>query len=200
MTTILFRTLLLLVFLGVLPVACCKQETLDYIYIQGMTLALADAAGAPLLSGANTTTAALEATLRFQFGLVAQAPSGEPFAGPAQATRCPDEGTKGLKTAVTEVVLTSTGLFNGQVAGQSLNAFVRCSLGNNGGSRGADFPLSQLADSLNAKNEQGLRIYQPVFLRISPKPTDNARQQFQVRLRVASAPDLTQSTPEISWN
>lgn len=200
MTTILFRTLLLLVFLGVLPVACCKQETLDYVYIQGMTLELADAAGTPLLSGASTTTAELEATLRFQFGLVAPAPSGSPFAGPVQATSCPDEGTKGLKTAVTEVVLTSTGLFNGQGAGQSLNAFVRCSLGNNVGSRGADFPLSQLADSLNAKEEQGRRLYQPVFLRISPKPTDNARQQFQVRLRVASAPDLTQSTPAISWN
>ena len=180
--------------------SCCQQATRDYVYIRALELELADAAGTPLTSGARTTAVELRATLQFRLDVVAQGPTGAPFLGSAYARSCPSEGSKGLKAAVAEVVLTSTGLFNGVVAGQSLNGFVRCSLGNSIGRSGADFPLSQLADSLNSNKDQGLRLNRPVFLRISPKPTDNARQQFQLRVRGGNAPDLTQTTPEIIWN
>ena len=196
MKTILLRSCLLFVFLGVLPVSCCKQTTRDYIYLKEMTLELADAAGSPLPSGARTSAAALRATPRFRIDYVAQGPNGSPFVGTAQALQCPAEGMNGLKSDVTEVVLTSTGLFNGRAAGQSLNSFVLCATANSP----TEFPLSQLADSLNTKTSQGFRINSPIVLRISPKPTDNARQQFQVQVRVAGGQELTQSTPDIIWN
>lgn len=196
MQTVLLRSFLLLVFLGVLPVSCCRQATREYVYIKEMTLALADAAGSPLSSGARTSAAELRATLRFQIDYVAQGPAGAPFTGQAQALQCPTEGTKGWKSAVTEVVLTSTGLFNGRTAGQSLNAFVRCSTAGSP----TEFPLAQLADSLNSKSWQLYRFGDPLVLRISPKPADNARQQFQVRVRVANARELAQSTPEVIWD
>ena len=179
--------------MGVLPVSCCRQATRDYLYLQELALELADAAGSPLTSGARTSTAELTATMRFKLNFVAQGPTGSPFTGPAQALQCADEGMKGLKSDVTEVVLTSTGLFNGKPAGQSLNSFARCS----GKYNRTEFPFSQLVDSLKAWQSYGL--LSPIVLRISPKPTDNARQQFQVRVRLANAQELTQRTPDIMW-
>ena len=196
MKTILLRLFLLLVLLGVLPVACCREATRDYMYLKEMTLELADAVGSPLPSGARTSAAELRATLRFRIDYVAQGPAGSPFIGTAYALQCPAEGMSGLKSDVTEVVLTSTGLFNGRAAGQSLNSFVRCHTANSP----IDFPLSQLADSLNTKTRQAYRINLPIVLRISPKPSDNARQQFHVRVRVAGGQELTQTTPDIIWN
>ena len=196
MKTILFRSFLLLVLLGVLPVSCCRQATRDYVYLKEMTLELADAAGSPLSSGARTSAAELRATLRFRIDYVAQGTAGSPFIGTAQALQCPAEGMNGFKSDVTEVVLTSTGLFNGRAAGQSLNSFVRCSTANSP----TEFPLSQLADSLNTKKGQEYRINLPIVLRISPRPTDNAQQQFHVRVRVAGSQELTQTTPDITWN
>lgn len=194
MKTLLLRSCLLLMFLGLLPGSCCQQATRDYVYFQTIRLDLTDAAGTPLLSGSRTTAAELRATLLLQFDYIAQGPPSALFLSQAHALQCAQEGTKGLKAAVTEVVVTSTGLFNGQAAGQSLNAFVRCA------SATTPFPLSQLADSLNSKRWQFYHLGAPLVLHISPKPTDNDRQQFQVRVRVAGSPDLTQRTPAIIWN
>ena len=166
------------------------------MYFKAMSLALADDAGSPLLSGARTSATELRATLQLQIDYIAQRPPNALFLGQAQALQCADEGSKGLKAAVTDVVLTSTGLFNGQAAGQSLNAFVRCASLNNPKA----FPLSQLADSLNSKHWQLYQLGAPLVLHISPKPTDNDRQQFQVRIRVVGGQELTQSTPAIIWN
>lgn len=196
MKTVFLRSFLLLLFLGVLPVSCCPQATRDYLYLQTLALELTDAAGRPLPSGTHTSAAELRATLRFQVDYVAQGPTGAPFTSQALALQCADEGTQGLKAAVTEVVLTSTGLFNGQAAGQPLNAFVRCSTAGNP----TEFPLSHLADSLNSKSWQLSKLYVPLVLRISPKPTDNARQQFQVQVRVAGGQELTQSTLAVIWD
>lgn len=196
MQTILLRSCLLLVFLGVLPVSCCRQATRDYVHLKELALELADAAGNPLPSGTRTSAAELQATLQFRIDYIALGPTGWPFIGSAQALQCPAEGMSGLKSAVTEVVLTSTGLFNGRAAGQSLNPFVRCFTANSP----TEFPLSQLADSLNTRRGQEYRINKPIVLRISPKPTDNAYQQFRVQVRVAGGQELTQSTPAIIWN
>lgn len=179
-----------------LPVSCCRQTTRDYMYFKGISLALADAAGSPLLSGASTSATELRATLQLQIDYIAQRPPSALFLNQAQALQCADEGSKGLKSAVTDVVLTSTGLFNGQAAGQSLNTFVRCT----GPSNPTAFPLSQLADSLNSKRWQLYQLGAPLVLHISPKPADNARQQFQVRMRVVGGQELTQRTPAIIWN
>jgi hypothetical protein len=166
------------------------------MYFKAMSLALADAAGNPLLSGAHTSATELQATLQLQIDYIAQRPSNALFLGQAQALQCAEEGSKGLKSAVTDVELTSTGLFNGQAAGQSLNAFVRCTSPRNP----TAFPLSQLADSLNSKRWQLYQLGAPLVLYISPKPADNAYQQFRVRVRVAGGQELTQSTPAIIWN
>ena len=196
MKIVLLRSFLLFVFLGVVPLSCCRQATRDYIYLKGLDLQLTDAVGTPLPSGARTSAAELRATLRFRIDYVAQGPAGSPFSGAAHALQCPAEGMSGLKSNVTEVVLTSTGLFNGRAAGQSLNSFVRCFTANSP----TEFPLSQLADSLNTKKGQAYRINLPIVLHISPKPTDNAQQQFQVRVRQANASELTQLTQDIVWN
>lgn len=196
MKTLLLRSCLLLVFLGVLPGSCCQQTTRDYMFFKAISLDLADAAGSPLFSGSRTSAAGLRATLLLQIDYIAQTPTSGLFLSQAHALQCKDEGTKGLKAAVTEVVLTSTGLFNGRAAGQSLNAFVRCESATNP----TQFPLSQLADSLNNKRWQFYQLGAPLVLHISPKPTDNANQQFQIRVRVAGGQDLTQSTPAIIWN
>ena len=196
MNLVLFRSFLLLVFLGVLPVACCQQATRDYVYLKEVVLELADAAGSPLANGARTSTAELRLALQFRLDYVARGAGGAPFTGSAQAFQCAEEGQKGFKAGVAGVELTSTGLFNGQAAGQPLNAFVRCTIGRNG----PDFPLAQLADSLNTKNWYLYRRYEPVVLRISPKPADNARQQFHVRVRTVDAQQLTQTTPAIIWD
>jgi hypothetical protein len=196
MKTLLRRSCLLLVFLGGLPVSCCQQTTRDYMFFKALSLDLADAAGNPLLSGSSTSAVELRATLLLQIDYIAQVPTSALFVSQAQALQCKDEGTKGLKAAVTDVVVTSTGLFNGRAAGQSLNAFVRCESATNP----TPFPLAQLADSLNSKRWQRYQLGAPVVLHISPKPTDNASQQFQVRVRVAGGQDLTQRTPAISWN
>ena len=196
MKTVLFRSLLLLVFLGVLPVACCRQATRDYAYLKDLFLELADAAGTPLASGARTSANEVRLTMQFRLDYIARGAVGTPFTGSVQAFQCAEEGSKGLKTAVAEVGLTSTGLFNGQAAGQPLNAFVRCTIGRNG----PDFPLAQLADSLNTKKWYLYRRFEPIVLRVSPKPADNARQQFQVRVRTVDAQQLTQTTPAIIWD
>jgi hypothetical protein len=197
MKPVLLRSFWLLVFWGAVPLSCCRQATREYTYLKGLDLQLTDAAGTPLTSGARTSAAELRAMLHFQLDYIAaQQPLGAPFAGQALALQCADEGTKGLKSAVTEVVLTSTGLFNGQAAGQSLNAFVRCSVA---GSATA-FPLSQLVDSLNTKTGQLTPFDAPLVLHIGPKPSNNARQQFQVRVRLADASERTQRTPDIVWN
>ncbi|GAA3990710.1 hypothetical protein GCM10022407_38990 [Hymenobacter antarcticus] len=166
------------------------------MYLKEMALELAEVPGTPLVSGAHTSAAELRATLRFRIDYVALAPAGLAFISTAQALQCPAEGSNGLKADVTEVVLTSTGLFNGRGAGQSLNSFVRCYTANSP----AEFPLSQLADSLNTRRGQESRINLPIVLRISPKPTDNARQQFHVRVRVAGGQEIAQTTPDIIWN
>ena len=196
MNLVLFRSFLLLVFLGVLPVACCRQATRDYAHLKEVVLELADAAGGPLATGARTSTPELRLALQFRLDYVARGAGGAPFAGSAQAFQCAEEGQKGFKAGVAAVELTSTGLFNGQAAGQPLNAFVRCSLGRGG----SDFPLARLADSLNTQKWYAYRRFEPIVLRISPKPADNARQQFQVRVRTVDARQLTQTTPAIIWD
>lgn len=196
MNLVLSRSFLLLVFLGFLPVACCRQATRDYAYLKEVVLELADAAGSPLANGARTSTSELQLALQFRLDYVARCAGGAPFTGAAQAFQCAEEGQKGFKAGVAGVELTSTGLFNGQAAGQPLNAFVRCTLGRSG----LDFPLAQLADSLNTKKWYLYRRYEPIVLRIRPKPADNARQQFQVRVRTVDAQQLTQTTPAIIWD
>ena len=196
MKAVLFRSLLLLLFLGVLPVACCRQATREYAYLKDLFLELADAAGTPLASGARTAANEVRLTLQLRLDYIARGAIGAPFTGVVQAFQCAEEGQKGFKAGVAGVELTSTGLFNGQAAGQPLNAFVRCSLGRGG----PDFPLAQLADSLNTKKWYLYRRYEPIVLRISPKPADNARQQFQVRVRTVDAQQRTQTTPAIVWD
>lgn len=81
MKTILLRSCLLLLFLGMLPVSCCRQATRDYMYFKGMSLTLADAAGSPLLSGASTSATELRATLQLQIDYIAQRSPSALFLG-----------------------------------------------------------------------------------------------------------------------
>ncbi|HEX8329998.1 MAG TPA: hypothetical protein VF629_20850 [Hymenobacter sp.] len=160
-------------------------------------LALAEAAnGTVLASGARTSAPELVASVRMVLDLVAARSGGSPFSGAAYALSCPEGGELGLKEAIASVEVTSTGLFNGIAAGQSLQRFVQCS--DEYSTR--KFPLAQLADSLNKKESYPMWAYRTIRLHISPKPADNSAQQFEVRLQLANGQELTQLTPAIIWD
>ena len=151
MQTNLFRLLLLLVFVGVLPVGCCTELPPPHLRIRGFDLYLTEpptTINTRLTSGIRTSAPELLTTVRFQFDAVAATRGSLPFVGSAQALQCEEPGGKGLKEAlaVDIVEFTSTGVFNGVAAGQSLQWFVRCT---GGYSRPTEFPLGQLADSLS---------------------------------------------------
>ncbi|WP_125921512.1 hypothetical protein [Hymenobacter lapidarius] len=156
------------------------------------------APGSPLLvAGARTSAPELLVTVRLDVDLVAAARSGSPFVGQAHAWQCEDGGAKGLKDKVSVVTFTSNNVFNGVPAGQSLETFVRCTGGYSRYSN-RDFPLAQLADSLN--RWQSADLGGPLSLRIGPKPTGGAPQQFPVRIRTNSGKELAKATPEIIWD
>lgn len=187
--------MLTLVFSGLIPVSCCQQVTREYVRPQELVLALAEAAGQPALtSGARTAAPELLVSIRFRYEYVASVSAGLPFVGSAYALQCAPEGMRGLKEKVAAVAVTSTGLFNGVTAGQSLQQFVRCRTGTGR----AEFPLTQLADSLNARKID--QLGDTFTLRISPKPADNARQQFRVSVRLDNGQETAQVTSEIIWN
>ncbi|UPL48903.1 hypothetical protein [Hymenobacter sublimis] len=196
----LLRMLLLLIFLGVVPMACCKEELREYANVQAIRLFLSESVNGPAItSGTRTTAAQLRATVQLEYHYVAVAPSGSWFSGNAMALQCPEPGGKGLKDKVESVSFTSTGLFNGVAAGQSLEQFVRCSAGNSR-YQGVTFPLAQLADSLNTwKSGKYGELNYPLELVISPKPTDNVQQQFLLRIRLQSGKQLEQTTPTFVW-
>ncbi|UYZ63801.1 hypothetical protein [Hymenobacter weizhouensis] len=198
----LIQTLLLGVFLGMVPLGCCKDEPREYVTVRGLKLYLSEPApGSPLLnSGARTSAPELLTTVRLEYNYVAAAPVGALFTSQAVAWSCEAPGRKGLKDKVTAVTFTSTGLFNGVAAGQPLNQFVRCS-GGRSYHQGAEFALAYLADSLNSwKSGEYGDLNTPLYLRISPKPRDNAHQQFQLRLRFASGHEVVQTAPDIRWD
>lgn len=195
------RPLLVLIFTGLVPIGCCKESALDYANLRELALYLAESASASaaLTTGSRTTAPELILTVRPEYDYLAAAPVGSWFAGQAMALSCPEPGGKGLKDKVADVLFTSTGLFNGVATGQSLQQFVRCS-GGNSHYQGLDFPLSQLADSLNKWKGGDLGELNRIFeLRISPKPRDNAQQQFQLLIRMVSGKEVRQSTPVIIW-
>lgn len=203
----LLRALLVLGFMGLLPVGCVDvcPNLPDYATLREFSFSLAEStSGAPsfsdpeLASGARTTVPTLLAHIKhLDYDYVATAPTGSPFSSPAVAWSCvEDYGSKGLRDRVAAVTLTSTGLFNGLAAGQPLNQFVRCRSYQNYADSVA-FPLAQLPNLLNAWKNDELRT--PLTLRISPKPRDNARQQFSLRVRLESGKEIVQTTPEIFW-
>jgi hypothetical protein len=193
------RPFLTLVFLGLVPVACCPEETRDYVKFGNVNLTLTEAApGSPaLVAGARTSAPELLVGLRFEYEFVVAAQGGSPFVSQAHALQCEEPGGKGLKDKLTAVTLTSNSPFNGVPAGQSLEAFVRCTAGSSRYSN-LDFPLTQLDDSLNAW--QSPEFYAPVKLRIGPKPTGGTPQRFTVRIRTSSGQEIEQSAPEIIWD
>ena len=197
----LFYTLLFLVFMGILPVGCCKEEVRDYANLRAMKLLLTEPGpgSSQLASGSRTTASELVTTIIPEYDFVTLAPAGALFTGSALAWSCDEPGEKGLKDKVAAVSFASTGLFNGIAAGQSLEPVVRCS-GGLSRYKGLDFPLSQLADSLNTwKSGKYGDLNSPLELHISPKPRDNARQQFELRIRLESGKEVMQATPEIFW-
>jgi hypothetical protein len=187
------------VFLGLVPVACCSDETREYARFGKIDLRLTEAApGSPVLvTGARTSAPELLIDLGFQYEFVAAAGVASPFTGRAYAWQCEEPGRRGLKDKLTAVTLTSNRAFNGVPAGQSLEAFVRCTAGSSRYST-LDFPLAQLDDSLNTWISP--EFYAPVVLRIGPKPAGGAPQQFTVRLRTSSGQELEQAAPEIIWD
>ena len=190
------RTLLTLTFLGLIPVGCCKQVTREYVRPQELLLVLAEPApdSPALASGARTSAPELLASVRFRYEYVAAVSAGSPFVGAAYALQCPAEGMSGMKDKIAAVAVTSTGLFNGVAAGQSLQHLVRCRTGPGR----AEFPLAQLADSLSARKLD--QLYETVTLRIGPRPADNAAQQFRVSVRLGNGQEVAQLTPAIVWN
>ena len=201
----LFISLLLLVFMGMVPMGCFRCEVPDYAILREFSLFISEPApGAipfsePVLdNGARTTATALLLSIRqLQYDYVS-APSLRPlFTSQALAWSCEDPGLKGLKDQVEAVKLTSKGLFNGVPAGQSLNQFVRGRTFSFFADT-AEFPLDQLADVLNRRKYNN-DIKNPISLRISPKPRDNAQQQFELRIRLQSGKEVTQTTPAIIW-
>ena len=195
------KALLLLVFTGLIPVGCCKESRLDYANVRQVFVYLSESTNinVGLTNNSRTRDTALVVTVRLDYDYLAAAPARTWFTGQALALQCPEPGEKGLKDKVAAVSFTSAGLFNGVPAGQSLAQFVRCSAGY-GSSPRIEFPLSQLADSLNKWRAGEYReLTTPLQLRISPKPRDNARQQFQVLIRLASGKELGEYTPSVLW-
>ncbi|RSK37466.1 hypothetical protein [Hymenobacter metallilatus] len=179
---------------------CCKEELRDYANVRAIRLLVAESANGPAFTnGTRTTAAQVLASVRLEYDYLAAAPSGSWFTAGALAWQCEEPGRKGLKDKITEVSFTSTGLFNGVAAGQPLNQFVRCLPGNSR-YQGVSFPLAQLADSLNSwKSGDYAELDRPIELVVSPKPTDNAQQQFRLRLRLHSGKEVEQTTPSFIW-
>ncbi|WP_035562545.1 hypothetical protein [Hymenobacter sp. IS2118] len=196
--TRLIKLFLTLLFLGLVPVACCREEKRDFASLREIMLFMTEPApGSPvLIEGARTSAPELLVAVRLDVDLVAGTWGGSPFVSQAQAWQCEDGGMKGLKEKVAAVTLTSNNAFNGVPAGQSLETFVRCTGGYNRYSN-LDFPLAQLADSLS--KWQAPDLYMPISLRIGPKPTGGTPQQFTLRIRTASGRELAKATPEIIW-
>jgi hypothetical protein len=198
----LLRGLLFLVFMGLVPVACCREER-DYANIRELLLYLSEpGVNSPaLLTGARTSAPELMTTVRLQYDYLTAAPTSSLFGSQAMAFQCEGPGIKGLKDKVASITFTSLGLFNGVAAGQSLEQFVRCS-GGNSKFQNLRFPLAQLADSLNTwkAGEFDGQLDIPLELYISPLPRDNAQQQFQLRIQLQSGKEVVQTTPAIIWN
>ncbi|GGG38542.1 hypothetical protein [Hymenobacter glacieicola] len=196
----LLRTLLMLLFLGVVPIACCKEEMRDYANVRAIGLTLAESInGVAFTDGTRTTAAELLANIRLEYSYLASVSLGNPFIGSANALQCEEPGGKGLKDRIAALSFTSTGLFNGVAAGQPLDQFVRCSAGKSG-YEGTTFPLTQLADSLNTwKSGKFGELNYPIKLTIGPKPADNAQQQFRLRIRLQSGQEIEQTTPRFTW-
>ncbi len=200
----LLQLLLFLVFMGLLPVGCCNAPTLDYLSLKAIAFNLIEArpGGGRYVENGRTTTAKLRISTQVQADLVAVVPLGFPsFVSQSIASSACDSeyGGKGLKDQAKTVAFTSRQLFNGIAPGQSLNQFVRCvgygkSVSENDT---VAVPLSQLADSINVwANKRGSAQFS---LYLSPKPRDNPRQQFELRITLASGKEISQTTPEIIW-
>ncbi|MET4105824.1 hypothetical protein [Hymenobacter sp. UYP22] len=199
MTRKLVQMLLLLVFLGVIPMGCCK-ELRDYANVRVVQLLVAETSNGPAFTaGTRTAAAQLLVSLVLKYDYLAAAPSRNWFAASAMAFQCDEPGSRGLKDKISELSLTSTGQFNGVAAGQPLNQFVRCLAGNSS-YQGVSFPLAQLADSLNSWKSGGYdELDRPIELIVSPKPADNAQQQFRLRIRLQSGKEIEQTTPSFIW-
>ena len=198
----LLRGVLLFVFMGLVPVACCKED-LDHANIREIFLSLSEpGAGKPTLTtGARTSAPELLTSMIIQYDYLAALPMGSLFGNQALAFSCPDPGSEGLKDQVANITLTSTGLFNGVAAGQSLEQFVQCG-GGTSRYKGVRFPLAQLVDSLNtwkAGDAGHGELDLPLELYIGPLPRDNANQQFQLRIQLKSGNEVVQTTPAIVW-
>jgi hypothetical protein len=201
----LFIGLMLLVFTGLLPSSCFFKCNLpDYAILREFSFDLSEPnSNMPpfnvpaLTSGARTSALELFASMWLRYDYVAAAPVRPLFTQQALAFSCvEDYGSKGVKDPITAVTLTSTSPFNGVVAGQSLNQFARCR--NHRNVRDTlEFSVAQLPDSIN--RWKGDDLGGPVSLRISPKPRDNAQQQFELRIRLQSGKEVVQTTPAIIW-
>ncbi|TGE04230.1 hypothetical protein [Hymenobacter fodinae] len=202
----LFVGLLLLLFTGLVPTSCFfKCEVPDHALLQEFSLFLSEPVrgAAPftepvLANGARTIAAALFVSIgQLKYDYVSAPSLQSLFANQALAFSCPPPGRLGLKDQVETVTLTSKGVFNGVPAGQPLDQFVRCRTYNSFTDT-LEFPLDQLPTSIN-KRTYATDLESPVRLRISPKPLDNAQQQFELRVRLQSGKELMQTTSAIIW-
>ncbi len=197
--------------MSLMSVGCCDNLP-PYSNIKGISLSLSETepkTGAPslneptLINGSRTSVPMLIASmqLKYDYEFAVSQPTRFSFIGSAVANSCLDcLGCAGLKDQVATVTLISKGLFNGEVAGKSLNNFVQCRTYDMYGDT-LNFSLSSLADSLNKTwgGGRGFDLEKPINLRISPKPRDNAQQQFELRIRLKSGKQVTQTTPVIIW-
>jgi hypothetical protein len=200
----LLKALLLLVFMGLLPVSCCHPPTLDFLGITNISFDMMEAGpeSQGYVVNGRTSTSILRLRTQIQVDLVGVVPVGLPsFTGRAMATNTcdPKYGGKGLKDKAEAIVITSRQLFNGVPPGQPLSQFVRCvGYGKYGSVNDTvTVPLPQLADSINVWATK--RVNTQFSLYLSPKPRDNARQQFEVRIKLESGREVVEATPEILW-
>lgn len=183
------KTLLSLFFatgLFGLLVSCFCKDVNPYWNITDFTIEVLDANRAPLVNNQYQGDALI---LNIDMDTYFHANTYNPFVNSCYATQpCPRDGHRGMKDPVVAITITSSEVYNGIPAGQSLNQFARAQ---------GEFTLDEL---INSRQFFTFEYYeQHLEIRLTQKPTDNAVHTFTVKMETDAGHSKEAQTTAITW-
>ncbi|UTW61756.1 hypothetical protein KFE98_17355 [bacterium SCSIO 12741] len=189
----LARSLLLLLFTGLIPIACC-DDVMEYYQVDGIAVTLSvnnhGEEDRVHVKPEHQITLDLHFT-GFQY--VAENP-GFSLVTSAHATTCPKEGRGGFKDPISSITITSNKDYLGRSAGSSLNDFFAPFFHTDDNDEPIEISYTELYEGLNNSP------YAPNYARFLMKDkSDTTAQNLSLEVRFSDGARYQESVPELQF-
>ncbi|MGV3588036.1 MAG: hypothetical protein ACO1OF_13605 [Adhaeribacter sp.] len=195
----LFKFLLILILVGIIPLACCPNEEVPYelelskVHLQRSMISINY--GDFLIENEIYKEDTLRIYLDLYSKPLSQAIPAFSLAPSAMATSCPEQYFKNLNDKIKKIEISSDTIFNNIAAGSNINSKVRFYNPFSQSFAGVD----ELIQIFNTKDGIDAFSSGVHYLHIVEKPISRQRHKFKITIDYASGKQQVAETPRIYW-